>query len=83
MIYLLIEENKDIEVFLMHHNFNNSLSSPAVPTALEYAHVKPVFKKDGKTDKENCRLISSLPTLSKVCEGFIHKQMYPYFVKLF
>ena len=75
MIYLLIKENKDIEAFLMHHNFNNSLSSSTVPTALEYADVKPVFKKHGKTDKENCRPTSVFPTLSKVCERFIYKQM--------
>ena len=36
----------------MHHNLNNSLSSSTFPTAT-YANVIPVFKKDGKTDKEN------------------------------
>ena len=44
---------------------------------------KPVFKKDGKTGKENYRPISILPTLSKLCERLIYKQMYPYFDKLF
>ena len=44
---------------------------------------KPVFKKDDKTDKENYRPISILPTLSKLCERLIYKQMYPYFDKLF
>ena len=30
-----------------------------------------VFKKDGKTDKKNSRLISALPTLSKIFQcGF-------------
>ena len=50
----------------MHHNFSNSLSSSTFPTALKYVDVKPVFKKDDKTDKENYWLINILPTLSKV-----------------
>ena len=45
--------------------------------------VKPVFKKDGKTDKENYRLASILPTLSMVYERLLYNQMYPYFNKLF
>ena len=33
--------------------------------------IKPVFKKDDKTDKENYRLASILPTLSMVYERHI------------
>ena len=49
----VIKENKDILVFFIHHNFNNSLSSATFPTALKYADVEPVFKKDDKINKEN------------------------------
>ena len=76
----VIKENKDIVAFFIHHNFNNSLSSCTFSTALKYADVKPVFKKDDIADKENYRPISILPTLSKVYERL---QMYPYFDKLF
>ena len=79
----VIKENKDIATFLIHHNFNNSFSSSTFPTALKYTDVRPVFKKDDKTDKENYRPISILPTLSKVYERFIYNQMYPYFDKRF
>ena len=79
----VIKENKDIIAFFIHHNFNNSLSSSTFPTALKYADVKPVFKKDDKTDKENYRPTSILPTLSKVYERLIYNQMYLYFDKLF
>ena len=79
----VIKENKDIVAFFIHHNFNNSLSSSTFPTALKYADVKPVFKNDDKTNKENYRPISILPTLSKVYERLIYNQMYPYFDKLF
>ena len=50
---------------------------------LKYADVEPVFKKDDKTDTENYRAISILPTLSKVYDRLIYNQMYPYFDKLF
>ena len=79
----VIKENKDIIAFFIHYNFDNSLSSSTFPTALKYADVKPVFKKDDKADKENYRPISILPTLSKVYERLIYNQMYPYFDKLF
>ena len=78
----LIKEIKDIVAFFMHHNFNNSLASSNFSIALKYSDVKP-FKKDDKTDKENYRPISILPTLSKVYERLIYNQMYPYFDKLF
>ena len=75
----VIKENKDIVALFMHCNFNSSLSSSPFPTS----NVKPVFKKDGKTDKENYRPISILPTLSKVYERLIYNQMYRDFDKLF
>ena len=81
--FKVIKENKDIVAFLIHHNFNNSLSSSTFPTALKYDDVRTVFKKDDKTDKENYRLISILPPLSKVYERLIYNQMHSYFDKLF
>ena len=80
----VIKENKDIVAFFVYHNFNNSLLSVSTfLTALKYADVKPVFKKDDKTDKENYKPISILPTLSNVYERFIYNKMYPYFDKPF
>ena len=60
----VIKENKDIVAFFIYHNFNKSLTNSTFPTALKYEDVKPAFKKDVKTDKENYRPISILPTLS-------------------
>ena len=59
-----IKGNKYIVAFFIHHNFNNSLSSSTFPTALKYADVKPVFKKDGKTNNENYRPISIVKPIS-------------------
>ena len=81
--FKVIKENEDIVAFFIHRNLSNLLSSSTFPTALKYADVKPVFKKDDKTDTENYRPISILPTLSKLYERLIYNQMYRYFDKLF
>ena len=56
----VIKENKDIVAFFIHYNLSNLLSSFTSPTALKYADVKPVFKKDDISDNENYRPISIL-----------------------
>ena len=83
----VIKENKDAVAFFIHHNFSNSLSSSTFPTTLKYADIKTVFKKDDKTDKENYRPISILPTLTWCMKDLYTtkciNQMYPYFQKGF
>ena len=61
----VIKGNKDIIAFFIHHDFNSSLSNSTFPTALKYADVKPVFKKDDKMDKKADKFF---PALSKVCK---------------
>ena len=78
-----IKENIDIVSFFLYHNFNNSLSCSTFPTAMKYAEVTPIHKKDDKTDKENYRPISILPNLSKVYERLMYNQIYPYFQTIF
>ena len=79
----IIKENKDVISFYVFHNFNIALSSCCFSTALKYADVRPAFKKDDKTDKENDRPISILPNLSKVYERLMYNQMYPFLIKSF
>ena len=57
----IIKENIDILLYFLCHNFNNSLSCSTFPTAVRYAEVTPIHKKDNKIDKENYRPISILP----------------------
>ena len=45
--------------------------------------MKPVFKKDSRTDKKNFRPISILPNVSKIYERCLHKQLEEYFQALF
>ena len=49
---------------------------------LKYADVKPVFKKDSRTDKKNYIPISILHTVSKIYERCINKQLEEYFQTL-
>ena len=79
----IIKENIDIVSYFLYHNFNNSLSCSTFPTAMKYAEVTPIHKKDDKTDKENYRPISILPNLSKVYERLMYNQIYPYFQTTF
>ena len=69
--------------FFIHQNCNNALSSSTFATVLKCANVKPVFKNNGKTEKENHRQISILPRLSKLYERLTYSQMYPCFEKVF
>ena len=79
----IIKENIDIVSYFLYHNFNNSLSCSTFPTAMKYAEVTPIHKKDDKTDKENYRPISTLPNLSKMYERLMYNQIYPYFQTIF
>ena len=75
----IVKENTDIVSYILYHNFNNSLSCSAFPTAMKYAEVTRIHKKDDKTDKKNYRPISTLPNLSKVYERLMYNQIYLYF----
>ena len=47
------------------------------------ADVKPAFKKNSRTDKENYRPVSILPNISKIYERCLYKQIYDYLDVIF
>ena len=47
-------------------NINHSINNNTFPEQLKLADVKPIFKKNSYTDKENCRSVSTLPNISKI-----------------
>ena len=49
------------------------------PSNLKAADILPIHKKKDKSDIENYRPISILPTLSKIYERCMYDQMYKYF----
>ena len=41
----IIKESKDLILYFLHHNFNNSLSFSTFPIVMKYADVKPIPRK--------------------------------------
>ena len=60
-------------------NFNNAIETSTFLEQPKYADVKPIFKKDSRTDKKNYRPISILLNVSKMYERCINKQLEEYF----
>ena len=57
---------------------NKSFASGEFPDHLKQAYVWPIFKKDDPLDKENYRLVSILPLLSKVYERLLYNRLSEY-----
>ena len=57
---------------------NKSLELGYFPNSLKKACVTPIFKEGDKTDINNYRPISVLPTFSKIYEKIVYKQLYEY-----
>ena len=54
---------------------NSCLKKEVFPYDLKYADITPIFKKEDSLSKENYRLVSILPYLSKVFERILYKQI--------
>ena len=59
--------------------FNHSISLDIFPNKLKLAKVIPVYKKESADQLNNHRPISLLPSLSKIFERLLHKQMFSFF----
>ena len=62
----------------LRHIINLSLESGRFPSSWKCAKVTSLFKQGDRTDKDNYRPISILPTVSKVIERAVHSQLYDY-----
>ena len=58
--------------------FNTSVEDKHFPSDLKYANIAPLYKKDDNTDKSNYRPISILPSISKIFERLMFKQITTY-----
>ena len=47
------------------------------------AEIRPLYKKDGRTEKSNNRPISVFSNVWKICERCLYDQIYSYFDKIF
>ena len=60
---------------------NLSLIANKFPDEMKHAKVKPLYKKNKKTEVENYRPVSILCILSKILERAVHKQLEEYLIK--
>ena len=64
-------------------SINRCITGGTFVNAFKKAEVRPIYKKDGRTEKSNYRPISVLSNVSKIYERCIYEQMYSYFDKVF
>ena len=68
--------------FPLTQEFNNMFSAGIFPDIFKIAHICCINKRSGvKSDKSNWGPISLLPTLSKVAESVMHRQLLSHFTE--
>ena len=60
---------------------NSSVVNNVVPTDLKSAKVKPLFKKDNRSEVSNYRPVSILSIVSKILERAVYNQLESFLVK--
>ena len=60
-------------------NINHSINNSTFQDQSKWADVKPVFRKNSRTVKENYRPVSILPNISKIYERCLYTQLHDYF----
>ena len=74
----LLKLSANVCSFVLKNCFNYSLANLEFPSLLKLASITPVFKEGDAACVENYRPISILPTVSKVFEKIIGKQLIPF-----
>ena len=70
--------NLDVSSKILCHIINLSITTKIVPSGWKVAEVVPLFKSGDMSKPENYRLISILPSASKLLEKVVHKQLYAF-----
>ena len=65
----------------IHKDINLCIAAGKFIDDFKQAEVRPLYKKDGRTDKSNYRPISILSNVSKVYERSLYNQLYDFFDK--
>ena len=79
----IVKENADIFADFCFKSIKPKFKSSIFQNSLKLADVTPLHNKGGKDLKENYRLVSILPTLSKACEMVIFAQISLFFDNFF
>ena len=65
----------------IHKDINLCIAAGKFIDDFKQAEVRPLYKKDGRTDKSNYRPISILSNVSKIYERSLYNQLYDYLDK--
>ena len=68
------------EATVLHRLFNETITKGVFLDNLKLVDVTPVFKKDDPFNKKNYRPVSVLPTISKICEKLMQRQINNYII---
>ena len=60
------------------HIFNKSFHTAQVPQLFKMANVTPLFKSGDRSVASNYRPISLLPTVARIFERFVYRQLSSY-----
>ena len=71
----VIKANVDIFAKYVTEAFDKTVTTSIFLHFLKNADIKPIWKKDSRSDKSNYRPVSILPNLSKIFEKILYKQM--------
>ena len=74
----LLRDAANVLTSPLRDTINLSFERGRFPSSWKCAKVTALFKQGDKTDKDDYRPISILPTVSKVIERAVHSQLYSY-----
>ena len=75
---IILKNHTEIISSKIEIDFNKAIVDGIFPQSMKLADVTPVFKKDDKHLKCNYRPVSILPSMSKIFERLIRKQISAY-----
>ena len=79
----ILKSNADLFCFPLTELFNKLIEESSFPDDMKNADVSSLFKKDDNMSKKNYRPISLLPTIAKIFERLMHRQLSEFTARLF
>ena len=79
----ILKSNADLFCFPLTELFNKLVEESSFPDDMKNADVSSLFKKDNNMSKKNYRPISLLPTIAKIFERLMHRQLSEFTARLF
>ena len=79
----ILKSNADLFCFPLTELFNKLVEESSFPDDMKNADVSSLFKKDDNMSKKNYRPISLLPTIAKIFERLMHRQLSEFTARFF